>query len=728
MKVIYCKTDESPLVAWYSLSPIIKVFSREVDLEIEEMDVSLCGLILSEFGYRGARSENSCSLQAVLGRIVSNPGSVVIKPPCISANAVQLRAAVKELQEVGFPLEDYCRPSPNTEASLTKARYDRLLGSVINKLLRQGTMVRQLESARPARATAQETSVVLPALASSCQVASMKSGDFRSTEHSIFAVQQQSLRIEFLCDSGEVSILKDCVELEDGDVASFSVMQQSDLRHFLYNALEDAKNRSLVFSLQLKCNALKADEQIFAEAVKAYYRRVYEHFGEELESRDVNPGLGLCAVADAANHIADADVFKKLIYSAGLEGPWLAVNPGEAVSHLHARNGPSIARAMADAIVSGGRVSATEGIAGAAKFVIPDSSYSGFYDALIDDFKTFGLLRPDQVQHIAIVGLTRDSAEEYGAQETTFGITGAGNVRVVDGRGAILSQHRIECGGIWRMITASASAVADWIEMTMRKAREMRCPAVFWLDRNRPHHREIIKKVEAFLSLDRSERRDVRIMEIRDATRFVLQQLRSGQSVIAAVGNVLRDYLSELLFALAGTNKHAVQSYSRLSRGGCLFEVGTGGTAPRIFQEFLRQNFLRWNPIADGWAFVGAYRHIARERRDQSVEMLAAGLEHSMRVIRQSVAEDAECAPMDTRVIHFFLAKNWANWLSIHLNGKGRFSQIGNELRKRQGQILRELACSVGKPVELGGYYFLNEAAVFQAMRPSTSFNTALTG
>lgn len=724
MKITYCRTDESPLVAWYSLSPIIKTFSREVDLEIEEIDASLCGLILSEFGARGAYGRRPGNLEVPTDRFVFDPQTVLIKPPCISANAAQLGAAVKELQDAGFPLDDYCDASSDPAGWATKVRYNRLLGSVVNKRLRQGTMVRQLQGAWSTGSSAQEASIISRHVDPTCQITSMNGGDFRSTECSIASDREQRLRIELLGDDGELSVLKDCVKLGAGDVASFSAMQQSDLKAFLCDALEDSKKRSLVFALQLKCSALKADEYIFAAAVKAYYRKVYERYGEALDRLDVNPGLGLSAVADAGECVSDPALFMQLIHSAEIEGPTLALNERDAVSQLHVRNGPSIARTMADAIVRGGRVSVREGTPRAATLVIPDSSYSGLYEAAIEDLKTFGRLRPDQVKDILIVGLTKDSAEEYGAQGTTFAIPAPGRVRVVDETGTILAQHQMPSGGIWRMIRASASAIADWIETTLQKASDMQCPAVFWLERDRAHHREIIKKLESLLGPRGLKGADVRIMDIRDATRFVFQRLRAGQSAIAAVGNVLRDYLSELLFSLAGANKHFVQSYSPLPRGGHLFEVGTGGTAPRIFQQFLSQNFLRWNPLADVWAFVGAYRHIARERGDRHIETLAAGLEHSMRVIRPSRIDTAECAAMDTRVIHFFLAKTWAQWFSKR--SWERLSQIGNELNTHQDLILRELACSIGNAVNLGGYYFLNEAEVLDVMRPSRTFNSIL--
>lgn len=725
MKITYCRTDESPLVAWYSLSPIIKTFSREVGLEIEEIDASLSGLILSEFGYQGAHGQRTFNPEVRTDRILFDPHTIVIKPPCISANAAQLGAAVKELQDAGLPLEDYCEASSNPARRAANVRYNRLLGSVVNKLLRQGTMVRQLQSAWSTGLSAQEVSMVPRHVDPACQITSMKGGDFRSSEYSISADREQKLRIELLGDGGEISVLKDCVKLGAGDVASFSAMQQSDLKAFLCDALEDAKKRSLAFALQLKCSALKADEFIFAAAVKAYYRKVYEHYGKALDQFDVNAGLGLNAIADAGECVSDPALFKQLVHSAEADGPPLALNERDAVSHLHACKGPSIARTMADAIVSGGRVSVREGTARTATFVIPDSSYSGFYEAAIEDLKTFGLLRPGQVKDILIVGLTKDAAEEYGAQGTTFAIPALGKVRVVDETGTILAQHQMQSGGIWRMILASASAISDWIETTLQKASDMQCPAVFWLDRDRAHHREIIKKLESLLRLRDLKGADVRILEIREATKFVFQRLRAGQGVVAAVGNVLRDYLSELLFSLAGTNKHFVQSYSSLPRRGHLFEAGTGGTAPRIFQQFLSQNFLRWNPIADAWAFVGAYRHIARAHGDRHIEMLAAGLEHSISAIRQSRIDAAELAAMDTRVIHFFLAKTWAQWFRP-CGDNERLSQLGTELSTHQDQILRELTCFMGNAVNLGGYYFLNQAAVSDVMRPSTTFNSIL--
>jgi isocitrate dehydrogenase len=724
MKIIYCSTDEAPRVAWYSWSPIVRAFSKPFGIEIEEIDTSLGALLISELARDNNRKARLQDPLDTLVEAIAKPGSVLIKPPCISANDSQIRASIDELRTIGPNVPDPFAQSAEPATLIKGERRDRLWGSVINKLLRQGTMVRELNDVPSLNG--QNANSGLVRMDERCEVSSMADGDFRSTEQSMSVDRKQRVRIEFVDDAGNVSILKKRVDLSEGDIASFSTLEQKCLKEFLYQAFGDAKSHGLLFSLQLKSNVFAADEYIFTEAVRVYCHPVFEHFGDILNELGIDDSLGISAIADARSQVSDQSFFQQLMRLSESEGPDLAVNAGDRASHLHTRRGSSVARGMADAILSGGRLRDRSGALRAAKFVIPDTSYAGFYRTTIDDFVCSGILEPERVQNISIVGMTKDAAEEYGAQETTFWIPKGGDIRVVDELGEVVCRKHIDNSGIWRMVVASASAIDSWVATTIEKAISLRRTAVFWLDCDRPHHHEIIKRVRSCLELHHQDGNlDATIMGIDEATRFTFAQLRANRGVIVACGNVLRDYISELIFALAGRNKHYVQSYTKFPNGGYSFEVGTGGTAPQIFLHFQDQNFLRWNPTGDAIAFVAAYREVARLSGNPGVESLAKGLMHSINLIHDSELGRTEATNGDTRWIHFYLAKNWADWMASHSYGES-FARMAEQLSRHEGEILRDYSESFGRKLSVVGHYFLNQATLSEVMRPSEIFNSII--
>jgi len=718
MKITYCTTDEAPCLAWYSWSPIVRSFSKPFGVEIEEVDASLGQLLIAELARQTGREARVQNPLDILANAIEKPTSIVIKPPCISANDTQIRAAIDELRTIGLGAANPLL-LPAVPAII---EFNRLRGSVVNRLLRQGTMVRELNDAPTPHRDAQHAWI---RMAEQCEVSSMADADFRSTEQSISVTRNQTVRIELVDDDRNITILTDPLDLSVGDIASFSTLEQKSLREFLRGELNDAKSRGVLFSLQLKANVFAADQHIFAEAIRVYYDPIFKQFADTLNDLGIDESLGINAVTEAEKKVHDPNLFRLGIGLSESAGPELAVNAGETVSHLHSRSGPSIARSMADAILGGGRLRDRSGNLRTTKFVIPDGSYAGFYRAVIDDFVCSGCLEPEQVRNISIVGMTKDCAEEYGAQGTTFWIPKGGDVQVVNDSGEVLCRQHMDTAGVWRMMVVSMSAVDSWITTTVEKARILERTAVFWLDCDRPHHREIIKRVQSALEPHPDAAVDLRILGIEDATRFTLAQLRSGKGVIVACGNVLRDYVSELIFASAGHNKHYSRSYTKFPNGGYSFEVGTGGTAPKVFLDFQHDNFLRWNPTSDAIALVAAYEEIARRLGNSGVALLAEGLMHSINLMRGDEFGLTDLANFDTRRVHFHLAMNWASWIACH-SSNASFKRMAEELRRDENEILQSFSNISGVRADSFEHYFLNRGNLLATMRPSAAFNSII--
>ncbi|CAH2402337.1 NADP-dependent isocitrate dehydrogenase [Mesorhizobium escarrei] len=707
MRLLYCKTDESPRLSWYSWSPIVRAIARQFGIEIDELDVSLAALVLSVAGPSAAGS--AYHPQTCLAAAIAEPNAIIIKPPCIGANANQARAAVAELLRAGAIADADVRNALEIGEVIPSLP---VLGSVINRQLRQGAMIRELRNHKPTRYAPSEMGGASPFIDPNTVVVSMDEGGFAETEQSVSISDKQFVNIELFGPGGKGRVLAAHIELLAGDICSFSFIRKECLRSFLREEFDDAEGRGLAVSLQLKRTVLKADEYISVEASEINDQRALDPSSLNLD--DTSPATRSSSrveVTRGTNVSARSGQS-----SASQSGP-----PNKMESFAPSVQ-PSTARLMADAILRGGRVPLVDGSEGPAKFVIPDSTYGHLYQAVLDDFRIFGALRPGQIGAVTIVGLTKDGAEEYGANSTTFRVSADGCVRVLPDHGAEIYIERAYTGDIWRMMKVSASALEVWCEAALQKADETGTQAIFLLDLDRPFHQLIRRAVTDHLVSRGRAAREAKFMNIADGTRFAFQELRGGNGIVLAVGNLLRDFLSELILALAGERKRLVRSYSVLPGGGHVFEVGTGGTAPSTFHRFIASGILRWDPVYEWVAFAEAFRCCARYQHDDQLSMLAEGLEAAIEQVRHSTP--AAC--VDTREVHFWLAKHWTGWFSRHQAGLAGVDAIHSALSEGEAEILAELRGTSEGPVDLGGYYYPNGQLVEACMRPSRHLNKIL--
>jgi isocitrate dehydrogenase len=699
-------------MSWYSWSPLARAFAGQFGIRIEEIDVSLGALVLSLASPAMDTGGSVTHPQSRLAAAMAEPNTIIIKPPCVSATLSQARAAAAELLRGGCFLDSKAKIG---SALGDSNEFVSVLGSVINRQLRQGAMVRELRDHTQAHVES-GTLGGSPSIDPETAVVSMYEGGFRETEQSLLVSRKQVAKIEFVVVDGDKCILAEGVELQDGDVCSFSVLRKESLRAFLQRELNDAEQRGLAVSLQLKRTVLKTDEFISFEADEIDSERVRDQPAGDLD--DNHSREGQTRLSSAVEQDTDARIHP----ARSTDSPEMHPSEKGAPAPNFGVTQPSIARAMADAILRGGRVPLQDGSEGAAKFVVPDRSYGEFYRAVLDDFKRFGPLQPDQLANVTIVGLTKDAAEEYGANSTTFRIPTDGYVQVVANQDANFCIQGAFNGDIWRMMKVSASAIEVWCEAALQKAVEIEAPALFLLDHDRPFHQRIRHQiVEHMARLGRAPK-DARFMSIADGTKYAFRRLRSGHGVVLAVGNLMRDFLSELIFALAGEGKRIVRSFTVLPAGGRVFEIGTAGTAPKIFRQFLATNVLRWDPVCEAIAFAQAFRSCARHPRYDQISFLADGLENAIEWVRHKRPKDC----VDTREVHFLLAKQWAKWMTRHRRLYPVFEVIHLRLSESEAEILADIRRSFGCPVDLGGYYYPNERLVEKCLQPSRRLNEIL--
>jgi isocitrate dehydrogenase len=729
--IIYTKTDEAPALATYSLLPIIRAFLSSSGIAIESSDISLAARILAVFPDQLAPERRVPDQLAALGELAKQPEANIIKLPNISASIPQLRAAIEELQAHGYAVPDYPE-SPQTDAERqAKARYDKIKGSAVNPVLREGNSDRRAPAAVKAYARNNPHPMGKWSADSKSHVSTMSSDDFRSNEMSMTIATATSATIVHVGADGKETKLRGPFPLLAGEVIDVTYMNKAALVAFLEQQVAEARRQGVLFSLHLKATMMKvSDPLIFGHAVRVYFKDLFAKHGETFAKLgvDVNNGFGdllgrLRELPEAQRKAIEADI--DAIYAAG--PPVAMVDSDRGITNLHVPSDVIVDASMPAMIRTSGQMWNAAGKSQDTKAVLPDSSYSGIYQVVIDDCKAHGAYDPRTMGSVSNIGLMAQQAEEYGSHDKTFEITAPGTVRVIDGAGNSLFEHSVQTGDIWRMCQAKHAPIIDWVELAVRRARATKTPAVFWLDNERPHDVQLIAKLETHLATLDTAGLELPILSPVEAIRFTLPRLRAGQDTISVTGNVLRDYLTDLFPILELGTSAKMLSIVPLMNGGGLFETGAGGSAPKHVQQFQRENHLRWDSLGEFLALAVSLEHLAERQGHAAAQVLANTLDAAnTQYLLQDKSPGRKAHELDNRGSHFYLAMFWAQALAAQTEDAGlaaRFAPIAEALTANEQKIVGELAEVEGRPVDIGGYYQPDDAKASAAMRPSPTFN-----
>jgi isocitrate dehydrogenase len=730
-KIIYTKTDEAPALATYSFLPIVKAFTKAAGVSVELRDISLAGRILAVFPEHLTAQQKQSDDLAELGELAKTPEANIIKLPNISASIPQLKAAIKELQGQGYQLPDYPE-DPKTDAEREiKARYDKVKGSAVNPVLREGNSDRRapLSVKQYAKKHPHKMGPWTPD--SKTHVAHMTGGDFYSNEKSVTLAEATDARIEFVGQDGKVTVLKPKLPLQAGEVIDATYMSRRALREFLEQQIEDAKKQGVLFSVHLKATMMKvSDPKIFGHVVSVFFKDVFDKHAVVFQKLGVDPdnGLGdlyakIKSLPEDQRKAIEADI--QAVYQK--RPPLAMVNSDKGITNLHVPSDVIIDASMPPVIRDSGKMWGPDGKLHDTKAVIPDASYAGVYQEVIDFCKKHGAFDPRTMGSVPNVGLMAQAAEEYGSHDKTFKAPGNGAIRVVDASGKTLLEHKVEDGDIWRMCQVKDAAIQDWVKLAVNRAKATGAPAVFWLDKNRAHDAELIKKVNRYLPNHDTQGLDIRIMSPGEATRFSLERMKEGKDTISVTGNVLRDYLTDLFPILEIGTSAKMLSIVPLLNGGGLFETGAGGSAPKHVQQFQEEGYLRWDSLGEFLALAASLEHLSRASNNPSAKILADALDRANAKFLESNKSPArKVGEIDNRGSHFYLTLYWAQALAEQTQDKNlqaRFAKIAKELEQNEAKIAAELIGAQGKPVDMGGYYHPDQEKTTKAMRPSQTFN-----
>ena len=733
-KIIYTLTDEAPRLATYSLLPIIQAFTKAAGVVVETSDISLAGRILASFPEHLSAAQRVADGLGELGALTLKPEANIIKLPNISASVPQLKAAIKELQSQGFKVPDYPE-NPKTDAEKEiKARYSKVLGSAVNPVLREGNSDRRAAASVKQYARKHPHRMGKWTPDSRTRVAHMNNGDFYGSEKSVTVPEATSTRIEFVDKNGKVTLLKDNLALKAGEIIDAAVMSRRALRQFYAEQIAAAKKEDVLLSLHLKATMMKVSDPImFGHAVSVFFQKVFDKHGAQLKKMGVNVNNGFGDMeakvfalpeAQRAALVADiADCFRN--------GPALAmVNSDKGITNLHVPSDVIIDASMPPMIRDGGKMWGADGKPYDTLAMIPDRCYAGVYVATVEDCKKNGALDPATMGSVPNVGLMAQKAEEYGSHDKTFEITGDGVVRIVDATGMTLLQQNVEQGDIFRACQTKDAPIQDWVKLAVTRARLSQTPAIFWLDKNRGHDAQIIAKVEKYLKDHDTTGLDIKIMEPGDACRATLARARKGLDTISVTGNVLRDYLTDLFPILELNTSAKMLSIVPLMNGGGMFETGAGGSAPKHVQQFQQEGYLRWDSLGEFLALGVSLEHLAQTFKNAKAQVLADTLDQAIgKILDNDKSPARKVGEIDNRGSHFYLALYWAQALAAQAIDKElrvKFAPLAQTLTDNEAKIERELLLVQGKPVDMGGYYHPDLDKTSQAMRPSATFNTAL--
>ncbi|WP_370480251.1 NADP-dependent isocitrate dehydrogenase [Tamlana flava] len=733
-KIIYTKTDEAPALATRSLLPIVQAFVKSSGIDIETKDISLAARILAVFPDYLSEDQMVSDDLAILGELATKAEANIVKLPNISASIPQLKGAIKELQSLGYKIPNYPNEPANDAENDAKARYDKIKGSAVNPVLREGNSDRRAPKAVKNYAKNNPHSMGAWAKDSKTHVATMSEGDFAHNEKSVTVPQATSITIEHVDGEGNTNILKDSFKLLKGEIIDATVMSKKALVSFLDKQVADARDKGILFSLHMKGTMMKvSDPIIFGHAVKAYFKDVFAKYGKVIEDLDVNVNSGLGNLLERIQELPETER-KKIeadIEATYKKGPSIAmVNSEKGITNLHVPSDVIIDASMPAMIRTSGKMWNSEGKLQDTKAVIPDSSYAGVYAATIDFCKENGAFDPTTMGTVPNVGLMAQKAEEYGSHDKTFEIQSNGIVKVIDASGKVLMEHHVEEGDIWRMCQTKDAPIQDWVKLAVTRARASETPAVFWLDENRAHDAELIKKVNTYLKDHDTTGLDLRILSPIDATIFTCKRLKEGKDTISVSGNVLRDYLTDLFPILEVGTSAKMLSIVPLMNGGGLFETGAGGSAPKHVQQLLEENHLRWDSLGEFLALAVSLEHFSEVNNNAKAKILAETLDDATSTLLENKKGPSRVAgELDNRGSHFYLALYWAQELAKQNKDealKDEFTPIAKQLADNEAVILKELTDIQGKPVSIGGYYEPNEEIANKVMRPSKTFNAII--
>ncbi len=730
--IIYTHTDEAPLLATYSFLPVVEAYASTAGVDVETRDISLAGRIIALFGDHLTAEQQAGDALAELGALAKTPEANIIKLPNISASIPQLKAAITELQSQGYALPDYPENPSTDEEKDVRARYDKVKGSAVNPVLREGNSDRRAPASVKNYARSHPHSMGEWSSDSRTNVATMGADDFRSNEKSVVIEADDTIAIQHVADDGTVTVLKDAFAVLAGEVVDSTVMRAAALDEFVAAQIARAKDEGVLFSVHLKATMMKvSDPIIFGHVVKAFLPAVFEQFGDDLAAAGLSASDGLGSILNGLDGLANGAEIRAAIEQGLADGPPLAmVDSDKGITNLHVPSDVIVDASMPAMIRTSGHMWGPDGKEGDTLAVIPDSSYAGIYQAVIDDCRAHGAFDPTTMGSVPNVGLMAQAAEEYGSHDKTFEIQKAGTVQVVDGSGQVLLEHSVSPGDVWRACQTKDIPIRNWVELAVTRARASGTPAVFWLDPSRAHDANLIAKVEQYLPEHDTGGLQIEIMSPAEACAFSLERIRRGEDTISVTGNVLRDYNTDLFPILELGTSAKMLSIVPLINGGGLFETGAGGSAPKHVQQLLKENHLRWDSLGEFLALAASLDHLATSAGNQRAQLLGDALDRATGTfLAENKSPSRKCGEIDNRGSHFYLALYWAQELAKQTDDAdlaAAFAEIAGDLAENEQAIVDELLAVQGSPVDVGGYYRPDDARTTDVMRPSTTFNDVL--
>ncbi|MDJ0646748.1 MAG: NADP-dependent isocitrate dehydrogenase [Flavobacteriaceae bacterium] len=733
-QIIYTKTDEAPALATRSFLPIVKAFTKTSDIEIITKDISLAGRILANFGDYLTDEQRVEDALTVLGELAKKPEANIIKLPNISASVPQLEAAIKELQELGYALPDYPEEAKTAKEKEILARYNKIKGSAVNPVLREGNSDRRAPKAVKNYAKKNPHTMGAWNASSKSHVATMSSGDFAHNEKSITLNEATNVSIQFIDENGTISLLKKDISLLKGEIIDATVMSKNALLAFLKEQVRDAKDKEVLLSLHMKATMMKvSDPIIFGHVVRIFFKDLFDKHAETFEEIGVDANNGFGDVINNLDKVSSekrAEILNdiELIYA---KNPDLAmVNSDKGITNLHVPSDMIIDASMPAMIRTSGQMWNKNGQLQDTKAVIPDSSYAGIYQVVMDFCKKHGAFDPTTMGTVPNVGLMAQKAEEYGSHDKTFELKSNGKVHVIDAHGNLLIEHQVEEGDIWRMCQVKDAPIQDWVKLAVSRARATQTPTVFWLDKNRAHDAELIKKVEKYLQDHDTSNLEIKIMSPVEATQYTLERIKDGKDTVSVTGNVLRDYLTDLFPILELGTSAKMLSIVPLMNGGGLFETGAGGSAPKHVQQFVTENHLRWDSLGEFLALAVSLEHLAETTNNTKAKVLAAALDEATdKFLDTKKSPSRKVNELDNRGSHFYLAMYWAQALAAQNEDhelKAQFTSVAEKMQANELAIIEALNAIQGVKVDIGGYYQPNDNLANAAMRPNKLFNDIL--
>jgi isocitrate dehydrogenase len=727
----YTLTDEAPMLATHSFLPIVKAFTAPANIDIQIRDISLAGRILSQFPELLTETQRIPDNLSELGKLATTPEANIIKLPNISASIPQLKEAIAELQQQGFDIPNYPEEATNDSEKEIKAKYSKVLGSAVNPVLREGNSDRRAPKAVKNYAKENPHKMGVWASDSKTAVAHMNQGDFFGTENSTTITQDSKFRIIFENNS-ETKVLKDYASLKAGEIIDSSVMNLTSLKSFVKEAIQEAKDKNVLLSAHLKATMMKiSDPIIFGAIVEVFFEDVFTKYGDLFKELDINANNGIQDIYDKIAGNANETEVKQAIENGFANGPRVAmVNSDKGITNFHVPSDVIVDASMAALARSGGKMWNTEGKEEDTICIIPDRSYAGFYQAVIDDMIKNGALDPKTMGSVPNVGLMAQKAEEYGSHDKTFQLNSNGVVKVEDENGNVLLQQKVEAGDIFRMCQTKDAPIQDWVKLAVNRARLSDTPAIFWLDKDRAHDQQIIQKVTTYLNEYDTNGLDIRIMDVKDAMTETLKRIREGKDTISVSGNVLRDYLTDLFPILELGTSAKMLSIVPLMNGGGLFETGAGGSAPKHVEQFTEEGYLRWDSLGEFLALQASLEHLAQTQDNVKAQVLADCLdEANAKFLANDKSPARKVGQIDNRGSHFYLALYWAQALANQTKDtelKAKFNSISEEMTANEAKIDAELIAAQGKSQTIGGYYHPSDELTGKAMRPSETLNSIL--